>query len=177
MTNTTLVLDTTHSSVDFSVKHMMFATVKGTFEDFSAELTLDTKDLTNGNIAFSVKTASVNTKNEDRDNHLKGEDFFNSEKYPEMTFRATKTEKASNDTYKVTGDFTLRDVTRPETFTVTVEGEGKDPWGNTKVAFSVDGFIKRSAYGLTWNTTLEAGGVLVGDDIKIALQVQAIKEA
>ena len=177
MTKTKLVLDNSHSSVDFSVKHMMFSTVKGTFEDFSAELFLDTNDLTGGEISFSIKTASVNTKNEDRDNHLKSEDFFNAEAHPEMTFRARKIEKISGNDYKVTGDFTLRGVSRPETFTVTFEGEGKDPWGNTKAAFSVEGVIKRSTYGLTWNTTLEAGGVLVGDDVKIALEVQAVKEA
>lgn len=176
MTKTKLVLDNGHSSVDFSVKHMVFSTVKGTFEDFSAELFVDTNDLTDGEISFTIKTASVNTKSEDRDNHLKSADFFDSETYPDMTFVATSILKVNTNEYAVEGAFTLHGVTRTESFVVVLEGEGKDPWGNTKVAFSVDGSIKRSDYGLTWNTALEAGGVLVGDDIKISLSVQAVKE-
>jgi polyisoprenoid-binding protein YceI len=175
MTNTKWALDSTHSSVDFSVRHMMIANVKGTFNNFNATIEADPTDLTTAKIEFTVETASVDTRNQDRDAHLVSADFFDVENHPTMNFVATKIEKTDDGEYNVTGDLTLRGVTKPETFAVTFEGQGKDPWGNEKVGFSAEGTISRSEYGLVWNAALETGGVLVADKVKISLQLQAAK--
>ncbi|MED4203976.1 YceI family protein [Neobacillus mesonae] len=175
MTNTKWALDAAHSSVDFSVRHMMIANVKGSFENFSAVIEADPADLTTAKIEFSVETASVDTRNKDRDGHLVSADFFDAENHPNMTFKATNIVKTGEGEYDVTGDLTLRGVTKQETFAVTFEGSGKDPWGNEKVGFSAEGSLNRSDYGLVWNAALETGGVLVGDKVKINLQIQAAK--
>jgi polyisoprenoid-binding protein YceI len=175
MTNTKWALDPAHSSVDFSVRHMMIAKVKGSFNSFNATIEADPSDLTTANIEFTIDLASVDTRNEDRDNHLRSADFFDVENNPTMTFTATSIVKTDEGEYDVTGDLTLRGVTRPETFVVTFEGTGKDPWGNEKVGFNAEGKIKRSEFGLTWNAALETGGVLVGDEIKVSLEIQAAK--
>jgi polyisoprenoid-binding protein YceI len=177
MTVTKWALDTAHSSVDFSVKHMMIAKVKGSFNEFSASIEANPADLTTASIQFNVDLASVDTRNTDRDNHLRSADFFDVEQFPTLTFTATNVVKTDDDEYKVTGDLSLHGVTRQETFKVTYEGSGKDPWGNEKVGFNAEGKINRSDYGLTWNAALETGGVLVGDEIKISLEIQAAKEA
>ena len=175
MTKTKWALDPAHSSVDFSVRHMMIANVKGTFNSFSANIEADPADLTTANIEFSVVTSSVDTRNQDRDGHLVSADFFDAANYPAMTFKATNIEKTDDGEYNVTGDLTLRGVTKQETFAVSFEGQGKDPWGNEKVGFSAAGTLNRSDYGLVWNAALETGGVLVGDKVKINLQTQAAK--
>jgi polyisoprenoid-binding protein YceI len=175
MTKTKWVLDPAHSSVDFSVRHMMIANVKGTFQNFTAEIEADPADLTTANIEFTVETASVDTRNKDRDGHLVSADFFDVENHPKMTFKATKIEKTDEGEYNITGDLTLRGVTKQETFAVSFEGQGKDPWGNEKAGFSATGTLNRSDYGLVWNAALETGGVLVGDKVKINLQIQAAK--
>lgn len=175
MTKSKWNLDPTHSGVDFSVKHMMFATVKGGFQTFNAEIEADPTDLTTADISFTIDLASVDTRNEDRDNHLRSADFFDVENYPTLTFKATNIEKTDDNEYNVTGDLSLHGVTQSETFTVSFEGAGIDPWGNEKAGFAVEGKLKRSDYGLTWNAPLEAGGVLVGDQIKVSLQLQAAK--
>ncbi|MEW9051006.1 MAG: YceI family protein [Neobacillus sp.] len=175
MTITKWALDPSHSSVDFSVRHMMIANVKGTFHNFTAGIEADPADLTSANIEFSVETASVDTRNKDRDAHLVSADFFDAENHPAMSFRATSIEKTDEGEYNVTGDLSLRGVTKQETFVVTFEGQGKDPWGNEKVGFSAEGTLNRSDYGLVWNAALETGGVLVGDKVKINLQIQAAK--
>ncbi|WNS73480.1 YceI family protein [Bacillus sp. DTU_2020_1000418_1_SI_GHA_SEK_038] len=175
MTNSKWALDPAHSSVDFSIKHMMIANVKGTFNQFDAVIEADPTDLTSANIQFTVDLASIDTRNADRDNHLRSGDFFDVENHPSMTFQSTKIVNNGDGEYDVTGDLTIRGVTKTETFEVTYEGTGKDPWGNDKVGFTVEGAIKRSDYGLTWNSALETGGVLVGDKVKISLDVQAAK--
>jgi polyisoprenoid-binding protein YceI len=177
MTRSKWTVDAAHSSIDFSVKHMMIATVKGTFHEFEASIEANPADLTTANIQFSVDVASVDTRNSDRDAHLRSGDFFDVEQYPKMTFQSTNIVKKSEGEYKLTGDFTLHGVTRQETFSVTFEGEGKDPWGNEKAGFSGEGKINRSDYGLTYNAALETGGVLVGDQVKIAIQIEAAKQA
>lgn len=175
MTISKWALDAGHSSVDFSVKHMMIANVKGTFKDFDATIEADPADLTTANIEFSVETASVDTRNNDRDAHLRSGDFFDVENHPKMTFKSTSITKNDDGEYDVTGDLTIKGTTKPQTFSVTFEGSGKDPWGNEKAGFSVEGSINRSDYGLTWNAALETGGVLVGDKVKISLDVQAAR--
>ncbi|MCL6452557.1 MAG: YceI family protein [Alicyclobacillus sp.] len=166
-------VDLAHSSVEFLVKHMVVSKVRGNFEDFSAVIEADPEDLTDARIEFTVNTASVSTRSEDRDKHLRSADFFDCDNHPAMTFKATKIERKSPGEYHVTGDLTIRGVTKPETFIVTYEGQGKNPWGVLVAAFSARGTINRSDYGLTWNAALEAGGVLVGDQVQVSLDIQA----
>lgn len=175
MAKTKWALDPVHSSVDFSIKHMMIANVKGTFNQFDAIIEANPADLTDAQIQFSIDVASIDTRNVDRDNHLRSGDFFDAENHPVMTFNSINIVHNGDGEYNVTGELTIRGVTNKETFEVRYEGSGIDPWGNEKVGFTVEGSIKRSDYGLTWNAALETGGVLVGDKVKITLDVQAAK--
>ncbi|WP_033828962.1 YceI family protein [Bacillus andreraoultii] len=176
MTKEKWVLDSAHSRVDFSVKHMMISKVRGTFHKFDASITADPTDLTTAEIEFTVDLDSIDTHNEDRDTHLKSVDFFNVDAYPKMTFRSKNIEKIGENEYNVTGDVTIRDVTRQETFKVEMVGLSKNPMTQAEtVGFSVNGKINRTNYGLTWNAALETGGVLVGEDISITLDLEATK--
>lgn len=177
MAKTNWTVDASHSSIDFSVKHMMIATVKGTFDEFEAAISADPHDLTTADIQFSVHVPSINTRNTDRDNHLRSGDFFDAPTHPKMTFQSTHITKRGDGEYDVTGDLTIRGVTKPVTFVATFEGEGKDPWGNQKVGFSAEGTINRSEFGLTYNAALETGGVLIGDKIKVAVLIEAAHAA
>lgn len=175
MAKSNWAVDVSHSSIDFSVKHMMIAKVKGSFHSFEAQIAADPEDLTTADIAVQIDLSSVDTRNADRDAHLKSADFFDVEHNPKLLFKATKIVGKGDGEYAVTGDVTLHGVTRPETFSVTFEGIGKDPWGNEKVGFSATGSLKRSDYGLTYNAALETGGVLIGDEVKIAIEFEAAK--
>ena len=178
MTKAKWVVDPVHSNVDFSVKHMMISRVKGTFHQFDATIEADPTDLTTANIEFTVDLSSIDTRNKDRDGHLLSADFFDVEKHPKMTFKATKIVKKDEGDYEVTGELTIRGTTREETFDVEFEGVAKDPMtGAEKAGFSAEGKIKRSDYGLTWNAALETGGVLVGDEVKISIHIEASKQA
>ncbi|GMK45987.1 YceI family protein [Paenibacillus glycanilyticus] len=177
MANSKWAVDFTHSSVDFTIKHMMIAKVKGTFHKFEAEIDADPADLTTAAISFAVDLSSIDTRNADRDNHLRTGDFFDIAQFPELTFKSTNIVKTDDDEYEVTGDVSLHGVTRSETFSVTFEGAGKDPWGNEKAGFSGKGSIKRSDYGLTYNAALETGGVLIGDEVKISIEIEVGKQA
>lgn len=175
MAKSNWAVDVSHSAIDFSVKHMMIAKVKGSFHNFEAQIAADPEDLTTADIAVQIDLSSVDTRNADRDAHLKSADFFDVENNPKLLFKATKIVGKGDGEYAVTGDVTLHGVTRPETFSVTFEGIGKDPWGNEKVGFSATGSLKRSDYGLTYNAALETGGVLIGDEVKIAIEFEAAK--
>ncbi|MEP9404956.1 YceI family protein [Peribacillus frigoritolerans] len=177
MTNTKWTVDPTHSAIEFSVKHMMIAKVKGSFNKFEASILANPSDLTTAEIDFTVEVASIDTRNADRDNHLRSADFFDVEKNPTLTFKSTKIVKTDEDEYDVTGNVTLNGVTKEETFSITFEGQGKDPWGNEKAGFSGKGKVKRSDYGLTYNAALETGGVLIGDQITLTIEIEAAKEA
>lgn len=176
MAKTKWKVDPAHTSIDFSVRHMMVSRVKGTFHEFEASVEADPEDLTTANIEFSVDINSIDTRNEDRDNHLKSADFFDAENHPKMTFKSTNIVRKGENQYDVTGDLTIRGTTKPATFTVTAEGQGKDPWGNEVAGFSAEGKINRTDFGLTWNNTLETGGVLVGEDVNISIELEAQKE-
>ena len=177
MAKTKWTVDPTHSAIEFSVKHMMIAKVKGSFNKFDANISADPTDLTTAEIDFTVDLSSIDTRNTDRDNHLRSADFFDVEKNPELTFKAKDIKKTDEDEYAVTGDVTLHGVTKEETFVMTFEGQGKDPWGAEKAGFSGKGKVKRSDYGLTYNAALETGGVLIGDQITITIDIEAAKEA
>ena len=175
MTKSAWAVDVAHSAIEFSVRHMMIAKVKGLFHEFEAKIDADPFDLTTADISFSIDLNSVDTRNKDRDAHLRSADFFEIEKFPTMDFQSTSIAKTGDDEYNVTGDVTLHGVTHSETFKVTFEGSGKDPWGNEKVGFSVKGSLKRSNYGLTYNAVLETGGMLIGDDVAVSLDIEAAR--
>lgn len=167
------VVDPTHSSIGFQAKHMMISKVKGHFDRFNSELDINPEDLSGGNIQFEVEIASINTNNEDRDNHLRSADFFDAETHPTMKFVATDIKKVDDDEYKITGDLSIRGVTKPVTFDAEYNGKGTNPWGVEVLAFEADGKINRKDFGLNWNSALETGGVLVSDDIKIHIEIEA----
>lgn len=170
------VLDPVHSEVNFSVKHMMISRVNGTFHKFDANMELDPEDLTTAKVEFSVDLSSIDTRNNDRDNHLRSADFFDVENHPKMTFIAKSFEKTGEKEYEVTGDLTIRGKTLPQTFKIVVEGVAKNPMsGAETVGFSVNGEINRTEYGLVWNAALETGGVLVGENVKVEIHVEATK--
>jgi polyisoprenoid-binding protein YceI len=173
---TTWSLDPTHSSAEFKVKHMMISNVKGNFSKLSGTLTLDEVDLTKSQIEASIDAASLETRDAQRDGHLKSADFFDVEKFPTISFKSTSIRVAGEDELAVSGDLTIRDVTRTVVF--SVEGPTpatKDPWGNLRVAVSATTKISRKEFGLTWNAALEGGGILVGDEVTITLDAQFIK--
>src|SRR2546421_5236607 len=156
---TTWKIDPAHSHAQFAVKHMMIATVRGRFGEVSGEIHLDETAFENSTVDVLVNTASVDTRETQRDAHLRSADFFDVETFPTMTFRAARLEGAL-DGFSVSGDLTIHGVTRPVTFDVTHEGRARDPWGGERIGFSATGKIKRSDFGLTWNATLETGGFL-----------------
>ena len=169
----THAIDATHSNVEFAVKHMMITTVKGRFGDVSGTVTVPVSG--EPSLDVTINAASIDTRVEARDNHLKSGDFFDVEKYPTLRFVSTKATR-TDDGYSLAGNLTIRDVTRPVTLTVTDEGAGVDPWGNSKSAFSAKGKINRTDFGLNWNAALETGGFLVGDEVKITLSIQAVAQ-
>lgn len=177
MTKVKWAVDASHSVVEFSVKHMMIAKVKGSFHSFEAQIEADPNDLTTADIQFQVDLSSIDTRNSDRDAHLKTADFFDIENNPKLVFQSTQITKTGDGEYKVAGNLSLHGVTRSETFSVSFEGAGKDPWGNEKVGFSGQGSLKRSDYGLTYNAVLETGGLLIGDEVKISIDIEASKQA
>jgi polyisoprenoid-binding protein YceI len=169
-------IDPSHSHAEFKVKHMMISNVKGSFSGLTGTLIEDTADPILSQVEATIDISSINTGDEQRDAHLKSGDFFHHEEHPVMTFKSTRVEKKGNEEYAVTGDLTVRGVTKPVTF--AVEGPttpGKDPWGNTRIGLSATTKINRKDFGLTWNAALETGGILVGEDVQISLEVQFIK--
>lgn len=165
-------VDQSHSSVGFEVKHMMVSKVKGQFESYTAEVeAADLTDLTSASIAFKLDVASINTRNDDRDNHLRSADFFDVENNPTIEFASSSITK-DRDNYRVTGDLTIKEVTKPVTFSVEFNGKGTNPWGVEVYGFEAEAKINREEFGLTWNAALETGGVLVGKDIKINVELE-----
>jgi polyisoprenoid-binding protein YceI len=169
-------LDPAHSSAEFKVKHMMISNVKGSFNGLSGTLIEDPADPTRSTVEASVDISTINTGDPQRDAHLKSADFFEHEKHPMMTFRSTKVEKKGEREYAVSGDLTLHGVSKTVTFSVDgPSAPGKDPWGNTRIGLSATTKINRKDFGLSWNAALETGGILVGEEVQISLDVQFIK--
>jgi polyisoprenoid-binding protein YceI len=171
----TWTVDPTHSSAAFEVKHMAIATVRGRFREFDGTLEAAEDDPSNSRAQGSAKTASIDTGNEDRDAHLRSPEFFDAERYPEITFASTSIEHVEGGTYRVTGDLTIKDVTREVEMTATVEGAGEDPWGNERVGVAVRGTIDRTEFGLTWQQRLAGGGLLVGEKVQVLLDISAVR--
>jgi len=170
----TWTIDKAHSDIFFTVRHMVITKVRGRFTKWDGTLTLDEQDWSKSHVEVSIDAASINTNDEKRDGHLKSADFLDAEKFPKLTFKSTKVEKASGDRLKVTGDLTIRDVTKSVTLDVEVLGKAKDPWGNNKIAFNGKVAILREEFGAKWNQALETGGVLVGKQVEIDLELQAV---
>jgi polyisoprenoid-binding protein YceI len=166
--------DTSHSHLGFTARHMVFAKVRGTFGKWSGTVNYDDANPQKSSVEVNVDTASVDTKEEKRDAHLRSGDFFDSEKHPQMTFKSREVTKAG-DGWILAGDLTIRGVTKPIKLEVEMLGSGKDPWGNTKAGFHVKGTINRHDFGLDWNAALEAGGVLVGPKVEIEGDVQLLQ--
>lgn len=176
-TKTRWVVDPSHTDAQFSVKHMMIATVRGHFAKVSGQIEGDLPDLTTAQITAEVDVASLETRDPQRDAHLRSADFFDVENHPTLTFVSKRIVRTGDDQYDVVGDLTIRGVTREVTLKTAFEGTGKDPWGNERAGLSGDATISRKEFGLNWNAALETGGVLVGDDVKIGIQAELIKQA
>jgi polyisoprenoid-binding protein YceI len=166
-------VDQSHSSVQFSVRHMLLSNTRGTFGDFAGEIKWDA-DPQNSSISGTVKVASIDTRDGKRDDHLRSADFFDTTQFSEMSFKS-KSIKKSKKIYTVTGDLTIKGVTRPVTFPLEVSNPIKDPWGNQRVNFSTQFKINRQDFGITWNKTMDNGGVVVGNDVNVELDVEGVK--
>ncbi len=167
-------VDPAHSSLEFAVKHLVTATVKGRFTDFDAAIEVGDEG---ARAAAVVRTASIATHESDRDNHLRSPDFFDAERYPEIRFESTRIEHVDGSAFRVVGDLTIKGVSREVELEATFQGTWRDPWGNERVALAARGEIDRRDFGLTWNQLLEAGGVLVSDAVKLAIDVSAVRAA
>jgi len=169
-------LDPAHTLVEFSAKHMMITTVKGRIADVEGAIYTDEKDPRKSSVEATLKGASIDTRSDQRDQHLRSGDFLNVDQFPEIRFKSTRVEGDKNN-FKLTGNLTIRDVTREITLDVEFGGINRDPWGGERVGFSASGKIDRRDFGLTWNQALETGGVLVANDIRINIEAQAVKAA
>ena len=170
----TWVVDPAHSEINFKVKHLMISNVKGEFTTFNA--TIDSEDFSKSTISVHIDANSISTNNEDRDNHLRSADFFEVETYPEITFVSTSVNKVSDDEYQITGNLTIKGTMKEITLDTEFGGFMKDPYGNEKAGFSINGKLNRKDFGLNWNAALEAGGVMVGNEVKINAEVQFVKQ-
>lgn len=174
-TKTKWALDSTHSEVLFKVKHLMITNVKGEFRTFNAELELEEENLENAKLEVNIDASSIFTNNEDRDKHLKSADFFDADNHQNLNFKSSIFTKLNDSTYKVTGILSIKNISKEISLNVDFGGFAKDPWGNEKVGFSISGKLNRKEWGLTWNAPLEAGCVLVGDEINISAEAQFAK--
>ena len=171
------VIDPTHSEIQFKVKHLMITTVTGSFNLFQASVQTEDEDFMRAKVSFTADVDSLTTGNEQRDGHLKSEEFFDAAKYPQVKFVATKFENVDNDgSYELYGDLTIKDKTNNVKLDVEFGGVVKDPYGNTKAGFSINGKINRKDFGLTWSAVTETGGVVVSDEVRIACEVQLIEQ-
>lgn len=174
-TLTAWTIDNAHSEVGFAVKHLMISTVRGRFGTVSGTVQFPEGDYAAARADVTIDAASIDTREERRDTHLRSADFFDVEKFPALTFKSRSVQAVKGDTFQLVGDLTIKDISREVVLDVEVEGFQKDPWGNEKAGFSASTRVNRKDFGLTWNQALETGGLLVGDEIKISLDVQLLK--
>ncbi len=170
-------IDPTHSEVQFKVKHLVISTMTGSFKTFEGTIETDTDDFEDANIAFSLDVNSVDTNQGQRDGHLKSAEFFDAEKYPHISFKSTSFKKNSDDAYTLKGDLTIKDVTKSVSLAVEHGGSATDFYGNTKAGFEINGKVNRKDFGLTWDGITEAGSIVVGEDVKLIINVQLTKQA
>ncbi|MHB1610869.1 MAG: YceI family protein [Sulfobacillus sp.] len=169
-------IDVAHSTAEFSIRHLMISTVKGRFSGIEGYFEGEPEHLQTGNVDVTLDIATVDTRQAERDAHLRSADFFDVEKFPKMTFKSQQISLVGDNRYQVVGDLTIHGVTRSETFDVSFEGRAKDPWGGERAGFSGHTSINRKDYGLQWNVALEAGGVMVGDQVKINVEIEAVRQ-
>jgi polyisoprenoid-binding protein YceI len=169
-------IDPAHSQIQFSIRHMMISNVRGRFENFTGVVEFDEQDPNRSSVDIQIGAASINTREAQRDGHLKSPDFLNADKYPYLTFKSKRIEKTDATHGRVVGDLTIRDVTKPVVLDVEYSGQAKSPWGKTSAGFSATTKINRKDWDLTWNQTLETGGVLVGDEISVSIELEIIKQ-
>jgi polyisoprenoid-binding protein YceI len=174
-TATKWVIDPTHSEIQFKVKHLVISTVTGAFKSFEGSVESETEDFDGASVNFSADVASIDTNQAQRDEHLKSADFFHAEIYPKLSFTGTLTKKGE-DTYALKGDLTVKDITKPFEFKVEYGGAMTDFYGNAKSGFEIEGKINRKEFGLEWSAVTEAGGVVVGDDVKLIANIQVVKQ-
>ena len=172
---TTYSIDQTHSDVSFKVRHLV-SKVSGQFTEFDGAITANFDDLDASSVVFNIKSASIDTKNEDRDKHLRSADFFDVEEFSEIKFTSSKITRSGDQKYAVTGTLTMHGVAKTVTLSVTFLGEAEDPWGNTKAGFEIETSIDRKDFGISWNKALDAGGMILGDEIEIEINLEAKKE-
>jgi polyisoprenoid-binding protein YceI len=173
----TYKIDAAHSEITFKVKHLMITNVTGNFTKYDATMESEAADFSDAKISFEADVNSISTHNEQRDGHLKGDDFFAAEKFPKLLFKSSKLAKKGEDSFTLTGDLTIRDITKTIELSVEYGGTMTDPYGQVKAGFEINGKINRKDFGLTWGAVTEAGGVVVSDDVKLNAQVQMIKQA
>ncbi len=176
-TPTTWQIDASHSAAEFAVKHLMIATVKGRFADVKGTVIVDAAEPKTARVDVTIAVASIDTRDEKRDAHLRSADFFDVERFPVITFKGKRVDGPLDGEFKLVGDLTIRDVTREVTLNVESAGQATDPWGGQRAGYAATTKINRKDFGLVWNVALETGGVLVGDDIKISLDVELVKQA
>ncbi|QEC78645.1 YceI family protein [Mucilaginibacter ginsenosidivorax] len=176
-TATKWVIDPMHSEVQFKVKHLVISTVSGFFKSFAGELITDNDDFENAEIDFTLDIDSIDTNQSQRDEHLKSAEFFDAATYPKISFKSTSFTKTGDDEYALKGDLTIKDVTKPVSLDVEFGGSAADFYGNTKAGFEISGKINRKEFGLTWDGVTEAGSIVVGEDIKLLINVQFAKQA
>jgi len=170
-------IDPAHSEIQFKVKHLMITNVTGSFTKFDGVLESDKPDFTDAKVSFEADVDSITTNNEQRDAHLKADDFFAADKFPKLTFVSTGIEKKDDEEYVLTGNLTIRDITKPVSLKVNYGGTATDPWGQVKAGFEIEGKINRKDFGLTFHAVTETGGLMLSDDVKLNLQIQVIKQA
>ncbi len=172
----TYKMDPAHSEINFKVKHLMITNLTGTFGECTATMESQKDDFSDASVKFEAMTSSVDTGNDQRDTHLKSDDFFNAEKYPTLTFASTGIKKLNDNEYKLDGDLTIRDITKPIELDVEYNGAITDPYGQQKFGFELNGKISRKEFGLKWNAVTDTGGFVVGDEVKLVITVQMIKQ-
>ena len=173
----TYTLDPTHSRIGFVARHAMVTKVRGSFNDFAGAGTFDVQNPANSTLSLTVQAASIDTRNADRDAHLRSNDFFDMERYPEITYRSTSVEQLGDEQYRVTGDLTIKGVTRPVSVDFELAGSAVDPYGNLRIGLEGTTTINRKDFGITWNAALDAGGVLVSEKVVLEFEVSAVKSA
>ena len=170
-------IDPVHSSIGFVARHAMITKVRGTFDEFDGRLHLDASDPSKSSATVTIKAASIDTRNADRDAHLRSNDFFAMDEYPEIVFESSGVERVDDTTFRITGDLTIRGVTRPVTFDLEYNGAAIDPFGNHRVGFEGSVQVNRKDWGITWNAPLELGGVIVSDKVTLEFDISAIKNS
>ncbi len=177
MATTKWSLDPIHSEIGFKIKHLMISNVSGNFNKFDVEAETTGDDFANATVTAKIDAASINTNNVQRDEHLRAADFFEAEKYPNIIFTSTKVERAGDDTFNLYGSLTIKETTKPVKLSVEYSGIAKDPWGNVKAGFTINGKINRKDFGISYNAVLETGGVMLGEELKLNGEIQLVKQA